>query len=582
MEAVASTATAATPTESPSADTPSSAAPPLTSPTSAPSPGHAAPPIGVPAEEAPLRSRMRSKSATGEEGAKPVPTQRPGGEPRGGRGPRERSGDRAKGSGKPQRGPREERSDRTAKSPAPADQASAEAGAADERSEKSAGSPAPESRPAKVIAPPPVELPSADALDAELEAAIAAAQSTAAEQQPVAAAARAQDEEQTGEPATPLTEDELEPGMKLSGKVQTITGDDVFVDLGFRSSGVVSLRQFEPSKKPLPGQLFEVVIDRVDPEEGLIHVSLPKGVRRRVGGWETIAKGQIIECMVARTNKGGLEISVGGLRGFLPASQVDLHYVGDLEPYIGQKLRVQITEANPRKRNLVVSRRAVLVDERKEAEEHLWQTLEVGQTFDGTVKTLKDYGAFVDIGGVDGFVHVGEISWSHIRRPGDVLQVGQQVRVKVLNIDREKNKIGLGIRQLQQNPWDGIESRYPKGQQFRGAVTRTTEFGAFVELEPGVEGLVHISELDHQRVRKVTDVLKTGQEVDVQVLESDAEKKRISLSVKALLAKPEAAPRPEEPAPEPYIRKHKEPLKGGTGAPAQTGGGLFGNPRDFK
>lgn len=443
----------------------------------------------------------------------------------------------------------------------------------------------------KPVSPPkpeprraPVALPPADELDAELEAAIAAAQSSETLQPPVAAAAaaQAQGDEEGADHAVPQTEDELEPGMKLSGKVQSISGDDVFVDLGFRSSGIVSLKQFEPSKQPLPGQLYEFVVDRVDPEEGLIHVSLPKGVRRRVGGWETIAKGQIVECTVSRTNKGGLEIAVGGLRGFLPASQVDLHYVGDLEPYVGQKLRVQVTEANPKKRNLVVSRRAVLIEERKETEDQLWQSLEVGQAYEGTVKTLKDYGAFVDIGGVDGFVHVGDISWSHIRRPGDILQVGQRVQVKVLSLDREKKKIGLGIRQLQQNPWDGIESRYPKGTRVRGAVTRTTEFGAFVELEPGVEGLVHISELDHQRVRRVTDVLKQGQEIEVQVLESDAAKKRISLSVKALLAKPEQAPPEEEPAPAPIVRKRKEPLKGGIGQPAQTGGGLFGNPRDFK
>ncbi|MCH7689063.1 MAG: S1 RNA-binding domain-containing protein, partial [Planctomycetes bacterium] len=250
-----------------------------------------------------------------------------------------------------------------------------------------------------------------------------------------------------------LEEDALEEGTKLTGKIQSIHGDDVFLDLGSRSPGVVSSRQFETGKKPEVGQIIEVVVDRVDREEGLIQLNLPKGIRKARGNWEDLAAGQIVDCMVTKTNKGGLEVSVGSVRGFLPSSQVDLAYVSDLEPFIGQKLRVKVLEANPRKRNLVVSRREFLLIERKESEEQLWKTLEVGRQFTGTVKSIKDYGAFVDIGGVDGFLHIGEISWSRINHPPEVLQEGQQIEVKVLSLDPEKKRISLGMRQLVPNPW---------------------------------------------------------------------------------------------------------------------------------
>jgi ribosomal protein S1 len=348
----------------------------------------------------------------------------------------------------------------------------------------------------------------------------------------------------------------------------------------------VSRRQFVSGKKPEVGQLIEVFVDRVDEDEGLIHVNLPKGLRKIAGNWESLSVGQIVDCIVTGTNKGGLEVTVSNLRGFLPASQVDLNFVSDLQPFLGQKLRVQVAEVQPRKRNLIVSRRAYLSIERKEAEANIWKTLEVNQVFSGTVKTIKDYGAFVDIGGVDGFLHVGEISWLHIKHPHDVIKEGQQVDVKVIALDPEKKKISLGMKQLTQNPWNLAVEKYAVGSRVQGTVTRTAAFGAFVELEPGVEGLIHISELEHQRVRRVTDVLKVGQAIDAQVLEVDPERKRIALSLKALVAKPE--PKSDEDlAPSagvPFERKRKGSLKGGTSSIGETGssgGGLFGNPKDW-
>jgi small subunit ribosomal protein S1 len=277
-------------------------------------------------------------------------------------------------------------------------------------------------------------------------------------------------------------------------------------------------------------------------------------------------------------------VTVSGLRGFMPASQVELGFAGNLEQYVGQKVTVQVTEVNPKKRNLVVSRKALLQAERQESEGEFWSTVEVGKDFSGTVKTIKDYGAFVNIGSVDGFLHIGEISWSRINHPADVLKEGQTVDVKILKLDPEKKRISLGMKQLAQNPWASAEEKYSTGRTISGKVTRITDFGAFVELEPGLEGMVHISELAWRRVGSVSEILTPGETRDFQVQELDSKRKRVSLSLKALEKKPEPVrterPEPEEaPAPEPRKPRNQN-LRGGTDRDSKRGG-LFGNPSDF-
>jgi small subunit ribosomal protein S1 len=426
---------------------------------------------------------------------------------------------------------------------------------------------------APVEVPPPVK-----ELDAEMEAEIEAAMASG-ELELKDAASSAAVEDEAAHDAKPA-EELLEAGQHLTGRIQSIHNDTVFLDLGYRSPGAIPLRQFVSGKKPEVGQRIEVLVERIAHDEGLIHLNLPRGIRRIAGNWESLSKGQIVDCLVNRTNKGGLEVTVGGLRAFLPSSQVELGFISDLTPYVGQKLRVEVVEVNPRKRNLVVSRRAYLQIEREEAGEKFWQTVDVGQTYTGCVKTIKDYGAFVDLGGVDGFLHIGEMSWHRIKHPSEIVKEGQTVDVKVLSLDREKKKIGLGMKQLAQNPWTTAAERFPANSTASGTVTRIADFGAFVELEPGLEGLIHVSELDHKRVRHPADVLKVHQVVTAQVLEIDVDRKRVSLSLKALIARPEEKKAEEEaPSAEAPQRRRKGPLKGGTGISGR--GGLFGNPIDF-
>jgi len=448
----------------------------------------------------------------------------------------------------------------------------------------------------------PVELPSADDADVEAEIAKAvsniagATEAAAPEAEAVdvpqiesidASIAAAVEAAMTGDTseAAPVTADidDLKPGQKLQGVVQSTHGDDVFLDFGLRLSGVVPFRQFAKGKAPEPGATVEVNFDSIDEVEGLVRTNLPRGTATiTTGDWSSVIEGQVVECMVKKKNKGGLEVEVSSLKGFIPASQVELGYVADLESFVGQKIRAQVMEVKPKKRRFVLSRRAILAAEREVLKKELMQELKPDQVRTGRVKTIKDYGAFIDLGGVDGFLPISQMSWIRIESPTDLLQEGQEVEVKVLSIDTEKDRISLGMRQLTPNPWRTAEDKYGSGSSVTGRVTRIETFGAFVELEPGIEGLVHISELDHKRVKSVHEVLKVNDMIEVQVIEVDPSKKRISLSMKALKAKPED-PKDEDMAPgqgEKYVRKRKGDLKGGTGSSGA--GGLFGNPGDFK
>jgi small subunit ribosomal protein S1 len=368
---------------------------------------------------------------------------------------------------------------------------------------------------------------------------------------------------------------ELEPESKHRGRVISVHRDNVFVDLGGRRQGVLPLKNF--AENPEPGAVLDVMVSRFNAAEGLYELVLPGGTVD-VGDWSEVSEGMTVEARVTGHNKGGLECEVNQLRGFIPASQVSIYRVEDLAQFVGEKFACVVTEANPEKRNLVLSHRAVLEREKAAAKETLLAQLEVGQVREGVVRSLQNFGAFVDLGGVDGLIHVSQLSWERVKHADEVLALGQKVKVKIQKIDPTSGKIGLAFRDLSESPWTGAAQKFPTRSTVHGTVSRIMEFGAFVRLEAGVEGLIHISELSHRRVFRVSDVVSEGQEVDVLVLSVDPEQQRISLSLKALEARPVAAQkeaRPEEPeAPPPPASKRKTPLKGGLG-PA-SGGDRFG------
>jgi small subunit ribosomal protein S1 len=356
---------------------------------------------------------------------------------------------------------------------------------------------------------------------------------------------------------------------RKKGKVLSVRGPDVFVEVpGGRTQGVLPVEQF-PEGPPAPGAEVEVTIEGYDQANGLLLMSR-KGAAMQAD-WSSVAPGMIVEARVTETNKGGLTVDVNGIRGFLPISQIDLYRVEQPEQYVNQRLLCLVTEVNPDERNLVLSRRALLEKEREEKREKLWQELAEGQIREGVVRSVRDFGAFVDLDGVDGLLHVSEMSWKRVQDPSTIVQPGQRIRVVVLKVDRDKRKVSLGLRQLLASPWDNIEEKYPVGEVVAGKVTRLMDFGAFVELEAGVEGLVHISELAPQRVWRVSDVVQPDQDVRVRVLRVDPAQRRISLSLKGAVAAPEPAPAEEaEAAPEPPQkvkppRPRTTPLRGGIG-----------------
>lgn len=365
---------------------------------------------------------------------------------------------------------------------------------------------------------------------------------------------------------------------KKVGKVIAIRGKNVFVELGAKAEGIIPLAHFEDNL-PKPGDPIEIIVDRFDEDEGMF--VLARWGSTIEARWETLRTGQVVEARATKVNKGGLDVDIDGIRGFLPIGQIDINRVEDASQYLNQKFPVVVMEANQRQLNLVVSRREWLERKRAEEREKTWATLAEGQTRSGVVRSVKDQWAFIDLGGVDGFLHVSEAAWTRVKHMGDILASGQEVKVKILKIDKDAQKVTLGLKQLIPSPWDSVESRYARGSFVRGKVTKVMDFGAFVELEPGVEGLVHISELSPNRVRRTGDIVKPGQEVEVRVLSIDLENKKMSLSLKPL---PGAIKDDEPPEDESEVAVaepkreviRKVPLKGGLGG-ANPFAGLLGS-----
>jgi small subunit ribosomal protein S1 len=328
-------------------------------------------------------------------------------------------------------------------------------------------------------------------------------------------------------------------GDVVSGKVVRIDQDEVLVDIGYKSEGVIPANELSIRKSAKPSEEVEMgeevdalVLTKEDQEGRLI---LSKKRARFEKAWRRIEaaaeSGEPVEGTVIEVVKGGLILDLG-VRGFLPASLVDIRRVQNLDEFMGQKLECKVIELNRSRNNVVLSRRAVLEEERKEVREQILGDLEPGQVVEGKISNIVDFGAFVDLDGIDGLIHISELSWSHVNHPSEVLSIGDTVRVKVLDIDRDRQRISLGLKQTQDDPWQRVMNEYKEGDVVEGAVTKLVAFGAFVQILPGVEGLVHISELAQHHVESPSEVVRPGDQLKVKVLEVDDSRRRLSLSVK--------------------------------------------------
>lgn len=368
---------------------------------------------------------------------------------------------------------------------------------------------------------------------------------------------------------------QLDEGQRIQATVMKTHGDSVFVSLGGPNEGVIPKLQFETL--PEPGDRFDVIVRGYLPQESLYELTKP-GNAVEVADWSDLREGEIIEVVVTGSNAGGLECKAGHIPGFIPISQITEYRIENTADFVGQKMMCVVTEANPRRGNLVLSRRAVLEREKAEKREARLAGLEIGAAVDGVVRKVLDFGAFIDIGGIDGLLHISQLSWERVKHPSELLSEGQKIQVRIDKIDPQTGKIGLSYRSLQDHPWTGIEQRFPVGAMVQGTVSRIAEFGAFVKLATGIEGLIHLSELAHHRVTRVGNVVQEGQEVSVKVLSIEPEKQRMSLSLKAAQTAPETEnagqEEAEEPARKPVVPKHRGPLKGGTGK--SSGGEQFG------
>jgi small subunit ribosomal protein S1 len=331
----------------------------------------------------------------------------------------------------------------------------------------------------------------------------------------------------------------FEEGDVVKGKVVRIDKDEVLVDIGYKAEGVIPSNELSIRKSVDPHEEVELgeeidalVLTKEDAEGRLI---LSKKRARFEKAWRRIEvaadSGEPVEGSVIEVVKGGLILDLG-VRGFLPASLVDIRRVHNLDEFMGQTLECKVIELNRSRNNVVLSRRAVLEEERKEVREQILGRLEPGQVVEGKISNIVDFGAFVDLDGIDGLIHISELSWSHVNHPSEVVSIGDDVRIKVLDIDRDRQRISLGLKQTQEDPWQRVISTHRGGDVLEGTVTKVVAFGAFVEILPGVEGLVHISELADHHVENPSEVVEPGSKLNVKILEIDEERRRLSLSIK--------------------------------------------------
>ena len=342
----------------------------------------------------------------------------------------------------------------------------------------------------------------------------------------------------------------INEGEVVHGTVVRVDKDEVLVDIGYKSEGVIPVselsirRSVNPADEVSLGEEVDALVMTKEDAEGRLILSKKRA--RFELAWKRIEaaneSGEAVIGRVIEVVKGGLILDLG-VRGFLPASLVDIRRVQDLDEFMGKELRCKVIELNRSRNNVVLSRRAVLEDERKEMRQAILDRLNPGDVVEGTISNIVDFGAFVDLDGMDGLIHISELSWSHVNHPSEVLEIGQTVKVKVLDIDRDRQRISLGLKQTQSDPWQQVVDSYSEGDVVEGRVTKVVTFGAFVEILPGVEGLVHISELAQHHVENPREVVSQGDPVNVLILEVDGERRRLSLSLKRVEEGQEPMPR---------------------------------------
>jgi small subunit ribosomal protein S1 len=343
-------------------------------------------------------------------------------------------------------------------------------------------------------------------------------------------------------PSTEVMEQSISPTLGtnldfnqiVKARIVAINGNEVVLDVGLKSEGVVGLDEWDSAAEVIPGTEVEVLVEDIESETGMIVVS--KRRADRILNWrrivETTHEGDRTKGRVLRKIKGGLLVDIG-VPVFLPASQVDIRRPADVGEFIGQEIEAKILKIDKERRNIVISRRRLIEEERAKAKEKLLAEIEIGQLRKGIVKNLADFGAFVDLGGIDGLLHITDMSWDRIEHPSQMLKVDQEVEIKILSIDRDREKIALGLKQKEENPWEKVAERYPIGSRVKGEVVNIMNYGAFVKLEPGIEGLVHISEMSWtRRINHPSEVVNVADQIEVVVLEVDKDKQEISLGMK--------------------------------------------------
>ena len=377
---------------------------------------------------------------------------------------------------------------------------------------------------------------------------------------------------------------DFKDGDIVEGEVVRIDRDEVLVDIGYKSEGLVPSNELTIRKGADPhdvvelGQRLEALVLQKEDADGRLILSAKRAAFERA--WNRIEESyneqRTVEGPVIEVVKGGLILDIG-LRGFLPASLVDIRRVRNLESFLGQKLECKVIELNRSRNNVVLSRRAVLEEERKEEREKILTSLEEGQIIKGTVSNLVDFGAFVDLEGIDGLIHISELSWQHVDHPSEVVEVGEEVEVKVLEVDRDRERISLGLKQTRKDPWQEIVEEVNVGEQIKGRVTKLVSFGAFVEVAEGVEGLIHISELAEHHVETPDEIVRSGDEVEARIIDVDAKRRRLSLSLRPKREEREerAERPPREREDRPAARRDDRPDRGSDrGRGSSEGSGL--------